>query len=561
MPYFPGVGYGVAMLGSGVSTALLNKQKYEDEQDLKKRAQTTSEAAEARAKTYTEDLMKTSELARDEKVGTAYAKANAPTAASIGYPKTGVETPAPVDPSVAAEVAATPVAPVGPGAPTPSSSDAQGAADSVEQPETDVLGNPIVRDKDGNITTGNEDYVRRGPGVGDAVKAGDRVRVNTTPALRTDKTYGVTTNKDADAGLDKKSSNDVRAGKASTTPGEGDAMIESGTKMAAQAAEISKGLQDALKVVDMKFGKDSNLGMFMKANLRTQVEAEQSQLAANAAKLQRDGQLANFAQKGTQVASVIMAHLNKEGTINDAFIKQNEALFKETGMDASLLHGLHMSGPKTGDPRDTYGTIVNSRGLIIPHEAILRVGNPALPWTERVKGWHDITEMYKTQQELRIRWASMAQADPRLKNQWILDNTARVSQEYAERDRAYQSIMKTLGQSNTGNMRPIPIVVDGKNVNYTLPPQIMGKDETLAQRVNSWATSPDKNLRAIHSQIVYPLEQQRASLSTQINTLNAMAGVPAILSGQNEMVKGFNKAGGYGTAFGKTTGTIEGAGL
>ncbi len=104
-------------------------------------------------------------------------------------------------------------------------------------------------------------------------------------------------------------------------------------------------------------------------------------------------------------------------------------------------------------------------------------------------------------------------------------------------------------------------MVDGKNVNYTLPPQIMGKDETLAQRVNSWATSPDKNLRAIHSQIVYPLEQQRASLSTQINTLNAMAGVPAILSGQNEMVKGFNKAGGYGTAFGKTTGTIEGAGL
>lgn len=337
-------------------------------------------------------------------------------------------------------------------------------------------------------------------------------------------------------------------------------MIASGEQMAAQAAKISEGLQDALKVVDMKFGKDSNLGMFMKANLRTQVEAEQSQLAANAAKLQRDGQLANFAQKGTQVASVIMAHLNKEGTINDAFIKQNEALFKETGMDASLLHGLHMSGPKTGDPRDTYGMIVNSRGLMIPHEAILRVGNPALPWTERVKGWHDITEMYKTQQELRIKWATMAQADPRLKNQWILDNTARVSQEYAERDRAYQSLMTTLGQSNTGNMRPIPIVVDGKNVNYTLPPQILGKDESLAQRVNSWATSPDKHLRAIHSQIVYPLEQQRASLSTQINTLNAMAGVPAILSGQEGMVKGFNAAGGYGTAFGKTKGVLEGAG-
>ena len=538
MPYFPGVGYGVAELFSKVPGAIRAKKEYDEAQDLKQRQQKVNEDAEARALMSTESTVRESNYRMTKERSIAKGEGDsAGITSGIGYQDTqGGAAPVEGEKEPITEAGATAAldaleggTPAGDTSPDPYGlpKDEQGRY------TMDTLGNPVTYDENTQEITSGNGHLLPTHGQADAVKgsgaqaktgqkAGQTVRRDPLGKAGGSASKGpeVPTN---NYGLGPKTELPVRAGKAVVTPTEGASMLKASDAEYKRAAEIKTRLEDALKTVDARYGANSDEAIFIKATLRKNVGAKYQEVIGGAEKAKRDGELANFAQLGTQVASSILSHVSQGGVVDQAFATKNAELFKAAGMDPGMLAGLRMSGTRKGDHPLFKGMMINAGGMIIPNEAVARLANPALPWMERVKGWEDVTKFLKIQDEILLKAREIAANDPVAKQRWLFGMRDQLVQRQAENQVRVNDLHKHVKEGTA--FAPEVTMPDGSKIKVPLP---VGNQNTsqdmMMKMLDDYATGTPAQ-RALYAQHIRPIQVAMWQNQDQIKFIEAMGGM------------------------------------
>lgn len=550
MPYFPGVGYGVAELFSKVPGAIRAKKEYDEAQDLKLRQQKVNEDAEARALMSTESTVKESNYRMTKERSIAQGEGDSASINSgIGYSDTK-EGAAPVEGEKA------PITEAGATAALDALEGGTPAGDTTPDPyglpkdeqgryTMDTLGNPVTYDENTQEITSGNGHLLPTHGQSDVAKTGQKAgqTVRRDPLGKAggaaSKGPEVPTN---NYGLGAKTELPVRKGEAVVTPTEGASMLKASEAEYKRAAEIKTRLEDALKTVDARYGANSDEAIFIKATLRKNVGAKYQEVIGGAEKAKRDGELANFAQLGTQVASSIISHVSQGGVVDQAFATKNAELFKAAGMDPGMLAGLRMSGTRKGDNPLFKGMMINAGGMIIPNEAVARLANPALPWMERVKGWEDVTKFLKIQDEILLKAREIASNDPVAKQRWLFGMRDQLVQRQAENQVRVNDLHKHVKEGTA--FAPEVTMPDGSKIKVPLP---VGNQDTsqdmMMKMLDAYATGTPAQ-RALYAQLIRPIQVAMWQNPDQIKFIEAMAGMKEMPSPEYLGRVAEQKAGG-----------------
>lgn len=484
MPYFPGAGYGIANALSGLASAELKRKYHEEEQALKQRQMKVVEDAEVRARDATDQNIEESR----ERMAALRGKAESDSFVADAMLANGSaeqEQPKQAQPEQAQP------------------DQAQGGQAQPDQAQ------PEQEQGDGyDFTESGVDYQygKGGSTPYSPQRPGERVR---TEALGK-----VTTEKDAkgkaasgEYGLGAKTADAARQGKAAFSPTEGAGLLESSRREHQRAEEIRVGLEKALAAVDSRYGGDPRLATYIKANLKSKLSGVYQDTLARARKLEADGNLANFAQLGAAAAGKVLGHLALGGTVDAAFLKDNAELFNKAGLDATMFAGLRRAGGRKGDDPLLRGMVVNDKGGLFPEEAIARLANPALPWTERVKGWEDVSKFAKLQMEMRMKARELAMQDPLARDKFYLNVNREAVSQFSKDTASFEQLWRNACRQDKTEMPVMGLKTPEGKVVKIKPPLLFtewkSKDDIMA--AFDATMHGDENARNFYNYIWRPL--------------------------------------------------------
>lgn len=546
MVFIPGAGYGVAQAGSAVGPAIVEASRHEASEDLKKRQMSVNEAAEARARSVSDEYVQNQ---RDERTR----KENEAKSSVAAY---GVMTPDGSTPGTVAPVGQSPNSTVPSLAPAPTPPEVQAAVaapqaplDVNQAPPIGSMGQPLqpVLDDNGNISgfidpaTGQPEEPLAGIGKGSpagskpisgGARAGDA-------RTRLPQGYGVaskggTPGPAMDTGAGGAASpadmTKMLQGKTIASPNQGQGYLDQAAALEQRAAGVQTRLAEALKTIETQYANDPTQIAYLKANLIAKVTPSIAQMQGNAANLRNQGQLVDHMHKGAVLAEGMIGHMMQGGEIDDKFINAHQAEIKELGFNPTIMAGMHL---EKSDPTSK-GFIVNKGGFIIPPNALMLVANPALPWEDRAKGWDHIMNMYKDQMKAKTDLVKTAMDDPLRFVRGSIELNDKLNTQYSDADQKYKTLTTMAAQGGELTVNG----PDGKPVKVQLKPQYATDKDWIA---NMGALGPDNRPKdpaayAVYTQQIKPLLDVRERLASNSAFVvhGAKNAVNALTPGQQE---------------------------
>jgi len=486
----PGFGYGAALALDTVPTAQLDANRYLDQENMKQQQLNINKQAENRAGRFTDSIVATQQQGRDKDLGQALGQVLANGILGGGvYAPSGASA---VNSALTGDdnLKTPPVSPSG----NPVTYDPNG------QPLDAVTGQPTTVLQSNDQDQGNGSFERMSNPISGGAKPGMPMRGGTTnPKIpATPNTYGKP-GATPQPGMAPKDETLARQGKAVATPMEGDGYHSQADALEANAAAAEARLGEAIKGIYKRYSGDPNFATYTKASVQAAVLPKIAQMRANAARIRQEGDLANYMQHGAAFARSVLSHLNQGGSIDSNWLAANGDAAKKLGVDPSFLLGLH------ADPSS--GMFKDAQGLLTPREALMRVANPSLPWTEQMKGWHEIDNMHITQQKLAQQWAKVRQSDPEEFAKFGLSMATDLHNKYQALDTRLNSALAT---AITGG--PVKIMVNGQPQTIKLSPKT--NRTPGVDWVDGMRTSKDPNDVAYYTHVLQPLYSQRSLVGT-----------------------------------------------
>lgn len=478
-----GFGYGLALTLSKIPGAQLRGRRYEEESGRRERQLVVNEKAEDRAGRTADEAIAHSKQYRKKDIAEAEGASEADATIRGDGPGESALTP-----DVGPPAPALPIAP--------------------EAPAVSQYGNP-VEDVDGqktDIVTGEPAPDEAGVGKSGPTQPPEKGTVGgQKPGLPAKTGLGYKAPSAAKAkppgetypGVAPKVDEAARQGKSIITPRESETYVAQAAKLEEDSKAVADRLQQSLKMVDQRYGNDPTMAAYLKANIRAKVGGHLDMMRTNAARLRQEGALADHMQRGARFAESVLSHISSGGMVDDKWIKANEGIAKELGVDPGILRGMHQT---------KNGFIANAGGAIIPQSALMRVANPALPWLERAKGWEEIDKMYKIQAEISQGWARVKNADPSEFLKMIMTTASDLHGQYQRLENGLQNALATAIKG--GQVE----ITDKSGAKKKIA--LKARPDRSGNWVDAMRTSEDPNDRDYWENILEPLYSKRSLVGT-----------------------------------------------
>jgi len=321
-------------------------------------------------------------------------------------------------------------------------------------------------------------------------------------------------------------------------PSEGAGFLKASEDLKAQAVATTKRLNEALKVIDQKYGTDSTYATYLKSNLIAAVDPKVTDMNTQASTLATQGMIANHMQDGAVLGGRIMARLHAGGQLDKSFLEDpvNAKLIKSLGANIGELAGMHLatSGP-------VKGFIVNAGGFVIPPKALAAASNFALPWNERYEKWNDITEMYKAQMTAKAEMIRAANGDPKQMALFVEGKLRTNLTEYSDMRQRYDSAENIL---RFGGKVKLKNPDTGKDEVVTVPSMKPGIDPAeQLKKIRTSVFNPTDGVDPIHSrvarEILLPAERQMEIRTGVVGFYQGTIGKSSVHSGKDANEKRF----------------------
>ena len=553
MPFIPGYGYGIAAAGG---PAL----EYANQQDLLKRQMDVNEAAERATAGYYASIE--GDISNRQMQAKALADSKVLAHDTLGAVP---DAPPQQDPNLTSPYPV-PAASIPGGMPLPPGAVGQqnfaqgGPVPQARAYGAGMLSQPEIKQ---SLTTEGIVETSSAPGKGEPItmdsaiqsgaigpvpKAGAQaVRVHAVPGGRPITSAGTgplapgqATAAEAGYGiaLNPAQMQKLGTGDYAVPPSEGAGFAKASEDLKSQAVATTKRLNEALKVIDQKYGSDSTYATYLKSNLIAAVDPKVTDMNTQASTLATQGMIANHMQDGAVLGGRIMARLHAGGQLDKEFLEDpvNAKLIKSLGANIGELAGMHLA--KDGPVK---GFIVNAGGFVIPPKALAAASNFALPWNERYEKWNDITEMYKAQMSAKAEMIRAANGDPKQMALFVEGKLRTNLAEYSDMRQRYDSAENIL---RFGGKVKLKNPDTGKDEVVTVPAMKGGTDPAeQLKKIRTSVFNATDGVDPIHSrvarEILLPAERQMDIRNGVVGFYQGTIGKSSVHSGKDANEKRF----------------------